>query len=102
VLDVQVAPQRLRTRLESEESAERRTVLERALVLAERIVADAASLEAFRAWLRATSDGSVAHPFEELLESVGEDSGINWGDAIGMYVRILGTERPHASEPPRS
>lgn len=68
--DVQEAPARLEAELarldalpDSDEVIQRRLSVEGALKLARRVAADASSMEAFREWLRAASEGDGLLPF---------------------------------------
>ena len=87
LLDVQAAPDRLRAQLDA--SDEGAAVLEGALVLAERVAADAPSLEASRLWLRGASDGSDPEPFTELLGEIASASGVEPDDVARAYLGVL-------------
>lgn len=87
LLDIQAAPDRLRARLDA--SDDRGAVLDGALVLAERIAADAPSLEAFRLWLRGASDGSAPEPFAALLGEIASTSGVDADDVARAYLGVL-------------
>ena len=87
LLDVQAAPDRLRARLDA--SGGRRDVVEGALVLAERVAADAPSLEAFRLWLRGASDGSEPGAFASVVAEIASASGVDANDVVREYLGVL-------------
>ena len=87
LLDVQAAPDRLRARLDA--SDDHRDVLEGALVLAERIAADAPSLEAFRLWLRGASDGPSTERGGDLLRRLGIAGGPHADAVVREYLSVL-------------
>lgn len=87
LLDVQAAPDRLRAQLDASDN--HRNVLEGAVVLAERIAADAPSLEAFRLWLRGASDGPDPESFTSLLREIASTRGVEPDDVARTYLGVL-------------